>query len=148
MHSRRPKLTPEKTSHFVAAVTQPVVLLSYRFRTKHLWDTFVHRFPILNIAFVLFALASIAPALASERVALVIGNSTYQQTPKLANPRNDAADFSAALKKLGFQVIEGYDLAKAAFDRKVRDFAAALHGASAGLSDFDFLRSKDQSAHP
>src|SRR5262245_56313512 len=75
-------------------------------------------------------------AYAQKRVALVIGNSEYKHTPRLENPRNDAADVSAALKKLGFQIVDGIDLDKAAFDRKVRDFAAALHGAESGLFFF------------
>jgi len=29
---------------------------------------------------------------AEKRIALVIGNSAYQHTPELKNPRNDAAD--------------------------------------------------------
>ncbi len=74
-----------------------------------------------------------ASALAGKRVALVVGNSAYQQTPRLTNPRNDATDVSSALRKHGFQVIEGVDLDKAAFDRKVRDFANALEDATAGL---------------
>ena len=90
----------------------------------------------LYVALALVALASIAPTWAAERVALVVGNSAYQQTPMLANPRNDALDVSVALKKFGFQVIEGYDLEKAGFDRKVREFAAALQGAGAGLFFF------------
>ena len=68
-----------------------------------------------------------------KRVALVIGNSAYQNTSKLTNPKNDATDIAAALKKHGFQVIDGFDLDKAAFDRKVRDFSATLKGAEAGL---------------
>jgi uncharacterized caspase-like protein len=40
---------------------------------------------------------------------------------------------STALQKLGFQVIVGFDLDKQAFDAKVRDFAAALKGASVGV---------------
>ena len=68
-----------------------------------------------------------------SRIALVIGNSDYQHASKLANPRNDATDMAAALTKLGFKVIEGSDLDKAAMDRKVRDFALALAGADAGL---------------
>ena len=70
---------------------------------------------------------------AEKRVALIIGNSAYQSTPALTNPRNDATDMVAALKKRGFQVIDGFDLDKAAFDRKVRDFADALSGAKVGL---------------
>ena len=54
-------------------------------------------------------------------------------TPRLENPKNDAADVSAALKKLDFQVVEGFDLDKAAFDAIVREFAAALRGADVGL---------------
>jgi hypothetical protein len=68
-----------------------------------------------------------------RRVALVVGNSAYQLTPRLDNPRNDASDVAAALGKLGFRVIAGTDLDKAAFDRKVRDFAVALRGADAGV---------------
>src|SRR5262249_42179077 len=74
-----------------------------------------------------------APATTHKRVALVIGNSTYQYTPKLENPKNDAADMSSALRKLGFQVIEGFDLDKAAFDGKIRDFATSLASAEAGV---------------
>jgi hypothetical protein len=72
-------------------------------------------------------------AWAQKRVALVIGNSAYQHTPKLTNPKNDATDVVAALKKHGFQVLEGFDLDKAAFDRKVRDFAVALSSAQVGV---------------
>jgi uncharacterized caspase-like protein len=70
---------------------------------------------------------------AHGRVALVVGNSAYRHTPKLENPKNDAADMGAALKKLGFHVIEGFDLDKEAFDAKVRDFADALKGADVGV---------------
>ena len=81
---------------------------------------------------VLFVLVA-APALAEKRVALVVGNSAYQYADPLTNPRNDATDVAAALKKLGVEVIDGLDLDKAAFDKKLRDFAAALPGAAAGL---------------
>jgi uncharacterized caspase-like protein len=74
-----------------------------------------------------------APAAAPRRVALVIGNSAYRYTRGLPNPRNDASDMGAALKKLGFLVIEAFDLDKAAFDKTIRAFAAALEGAEAGV---------------
>ena len=47
-----------------------------------------------------------APAQASERVALVIGNSDYEKpsVPFLANPRNDAQAMGEALASLGFAV--------------------------------------------
>jgi formylglycine-generating enzyme required for sulfatase activity len=88
----------------------------------------------VRIVFVLLVCLLLpSPALAEKRVALVIGNSAYQYTPKLANPKNDAADMAAVLKTLGFQVLDGFDLDKAAFERKVRDFASALKGADAGV---------------
>ena len=87
----------------------------------------------LIIASIVVMAAGAGQALAQKRVALVIGNSAYQHTPTLANPKNDAMDISAALKTLGFQVIDGFDLDKAGFDRKVRDFAAALEGAAVGV---------------
>ncbi len=75
------------------------------------------------------------PATAPERqrVALVVGNGAYQFTARLGNPRNDAADMSATLRRLGFRVIEGFDLGKAEFDLKIREFAAALRGAELGV---------------
>ena len=74
-----------------------------------------------------------SPGLAHKRVALVIGNSAYRYSPRLENPRNDAADMSVVLRKLGFRVVEGFDLGKTAFDAKVREFTQALEGAQVGL---------------
>jgi uncharacterized caspase-like protein len=75
-----------------------------------------------------------SPAAAPQgRVALVIGNSAYSNTPRLRNPRHDAADFGAALRQLGFHVIEGFDLDKAAFDEVIGSFAAALPGAETAI---------------
>src|SRR5215831_1912646 len=83
---------------------------------------------------VVFAFAGIAADVhADQRVALVIGNSAYQHTPRLENPKNDATDMAAVLKQLGFQVIDGFDLDKTAFERKVRDFSVALRAAEVGL---------------
>lgn len=74
-----------------------------------------------------------APASAQKRVALVIGNSAYRYARKLHNPKNDATDIGAALKTLGFQVIEGFDLDRAALDAKIREFTAFLRGADVGV---------------
>ena len=79
------------------------------------------------------AVITTAPALAERRVALVIGNSAYKYAGVLTNPVNDATDMAAALKKVGFQVIEGMDLNKSSFDRKIRDFATSVSGADTGL---------------
>lgn len=72
------------------------------------------------------------PAVA-RRVALVIGNSAYLHTTALANPRNDAVAMGAALKKLGFDVVEGFDLDKGSFDAMVDRFTRALKAVDVAL---------------
>jgi tetratricopeptide (TPR) repeat protein len=89
---------------------------------------------LLRVVIFFFVLLLMSPvAHAEKRVALVIGNSAYRPQGELTNPRNDANDVAAALKRHGFQVIEGLDLDKAALDRKLRDFALALTKADVGL---------------
>lgn len=74
------------------------------------------------------------PVLAQDRrVALVIGNSAYRYAPELNNPKNDAEDISAALRSLGFEVITGLDLDKAAMDRTIRRFVETANRAQLGL---------------
>jgi uncharacterized caspase-like protein len=74
-----------------------------------------------------------AQASAERRVALVVGNSQYEHTPALSNPRNDAEDIADALKKVGFEVEVGYDLDQVRFASLIDDFARALEGADVGL---------------
>ena len=76
----------------------------------------------------------VAPAAAPKaRVALVIGNADYKFGGRLANPVNDATDFAAVLRKLGFEVIEGRNLDKRGMEEKIREFARKLDKASTGL---------------
>jgi len=76
----------------------------------------------------------VVPAAAERRVALVIGNSAYEHTSPLANPRNDATDISSALKRLGFEVVAGsVDLDKRSLERKIREFTTTLAGADVAL---------------
>src|SRR5690348_6558659 len=70
---------------------------------------------------------------AEVRVALVIGNGRYQNANPLPNPPNDAADIANALRRLGFEVIEGIDLDKHAMEDKVREFGHKLDRASLAL---------------
>ena len=68
-----------------------------------------------------------------KRVALVIGNSSYEFTSTLTNPRNDAEDLSKLLAKLGFEVVSGVDLDKSAMERLIRSFAEKMSGAKLGV---------------
>ncbi len=72
-------------------------------------------------------------ASAEKRVALVIGNSSYEIAPALSNPRNDASDIAAALKRLNFEVTLGLDLTVAQFDNSVDAFTAAAKDADVAL---------------
>ncbi len=73
------------------------------------------------------------PAHADKRVALVIGNSAYQHTAELHNPKNDAADMAVALRRLGFEVLDGRDLDKRGMERLIRQFGLKLSGADLAL---------------
>jgi len=88
------------------------------------------RATIALVAILLIGLPSTAEA---KRAALVIGNSAYVHAGTLANPKNDATDLAAALARSGFEVIAAFDLDKVSFDRKIRDFAAALSNSEAGV---------------
>ncbi len=57
------------------------------------------------------------------RVALVVGNSAYEHTVPLPNPRNDAEAMSEKLRQLGFDVYDGYDLSRTAFEDLIRNFS-------------------------
>lgn len=83
----------------------------------------------LALGFVAFA----SSASAERRVALVIGNAAYKHAPALANPANDAKAVAAALDRLGFEVVSGFDLGNADLRKTVRSFADKLAGADVAL---------------
>ena len=96
----------------------------------------MRRFGQFVFVFLFSMLVAATAVQAQRRVALVIGNSAYQHTSPLDNPKNDATDIGAVLKKHGFEVIEGLDLDKVGMDRKVREFAEALQGSAVALFFF------------
>jgi hypothetical protein len=60
---------------------------------------------LLLVAAVLGSSMSVAAhAQSAARIALIVGNSDYQNAPRLANPVNDATDVAAAFTRLGFSV--------------------------------------------
>jgi uncharacterized caspase-like protein len=62
-------------------------------------------------------------ALANKRVALIIGNSSYEKVARLANPANDAALIADTLKNAGFDNVDlKRDLRIADMRRALRDF--------------------------
>ena len=81
------------------------------------------------LAVLLMIAATVTPALAEKRVALVIGNSNYSLLSPLSNPKNDAALMAGTLRDLGFEVIEGKDADQKTIKRAIRDFGKALRSA-------------------
>jgi hypothetical protein len=63
---------------------------------------------------------------AEQRVALVIGNSKYQNTEPLANPDNDAQSVAELLNAAGFEVIAATDLGQNDMIKVVQDFSAKI----------------------
>jgi Caspase domain/Putative peptidoglycan binding domain len=98
------------------------------------------RFSLLALA----ALAPIAFSLAAsvseaavspsdKRVALVIGNGAYQSAIRLDNAVFDAKAVAESFRKLGFQVVDGYDLDINQMRSKVSEFSAALTDAKSAV---------------
>ncbi|TWB96206.1 YARHG domain-containing protein [Bradyrhizobium macuxiense] len=84
----------------------------------------------------LLAMLFAAPAAAEKRVALVVGNSTYQNVSRLQNPKNDAQLVAETLQRLGFALVGGQaqvDLDKAGFDAAIQRFGSQLMGADVAL---------------
>src|SRR4051812_6236094 len=74
------------------------------------------------------------PALAEMRVALVIGNSSYDKVARLANPANDAALVADTLKASGFDEVSlRRDLKIADMRRVLRDFIAKSRDADVAV---------------
>ena len=70
------------------------------------------------------AITAATPAHADRRIALVIGNSAYQNVNKLPNPAKDAAAMADMLNKAGFDVVNAKeDVTNADMRKMVRDFA-------------------------
>ena len=61
-----------------------------------------------------------------QRVALVIGNSKYQNVVQLPNPDNDAQSVAQLLNSAGFEVIAATDLTQNDMIKVVQDFSARV----------------------
>src|SRR6516165_3702547 len=92
------------------------------------------RFGVFAALLLIFAVAHTTSASAERRVALVIGNSAYQNVPKLPNPVNDARAVAALLRNAGFDVVESRsDLGIANIRRAMRDFTNIARDADIGV---------------
>ena len=97
--------------------------------------------PLLAVALMVAARLVMDPASASgatgdeagRRVALVIGNGAYVNAGSLPNPPNDGREMAEALRRVGFEVMEGIDLDRQAMEQVVRSFARTIRGSDVAL---------------
>jgi Caspase domain len=86
-------------------------------------------FPGLRAAALLLTvLALVAAPAQARRLALVIGNDSYQNVATLQNARADARAIAVALKESGFEVTLKQDLTQKAMKQVLRDFKALVAG--------------------
>lgn len=78
------------------------------------------------------------PALVSaqsyqKRLALVIGNSNYQNGGSLPNPVNDATAVASALQSVGFEVMKYQNVTQKEMKMAINAFGQKLHGYEVGV---------------
>src|SRR5882757_4634057 len=88
---------------------------------------------VLAVGLIGVSQGGVSQALATERVALVIGNSAYEHLPRLTNPVNDATDVSQSLERLGFKVTTVTDAGFEKFRLALREFGRAAVGADMAI---------------
>lgn len=103
------------------------------------WGLSYKNSKLVKITFLLFfgIIATVEAACEYEqtydRVALVIGNSDYQQVGSLRNTVNDASDIAHVLRAYEFAVIERLNLTHQQMQQTVRCFANTLKENGVGL---------------
>ena len=93
----------------------------------------MRRFSVLTSIFLGGAtlIGSVERSLADKRVALVIGNYSYQNVEQLLNPKNDAPAIAKMFKDMGFDQVDLVtDVGNLEFKRAIRRFADASAAAA------------------
>ncbi len=94
------------------------------------------RMVVLSLVFT-FCLVAPSHALASKRVALVVGNATYTYASELFNPRNDAISVAAALRSIGFDEVRLLlDVDHSSFRNALKDFSPLAEKSETALIYF------------
>jgi len=91
--------------------------------------------PLTSWLLVLCLVSVLGSAQAQRRVALVIGNAAYADSP-LKNPVNDATDVAAKLKQLGFDVAMATNRNRSQMTTAIREFGRKAAGADTALFYF------------
>jgi uncharacterized caspase-like protein len=103
---------------------------------EQLFGDVMRKMALVLTAFLSLLFASDA-ALAEKRVALVIGNSAYENAPQLTNPARDAAAISDMLRKAKFDVVESVrDANNQDMRRALREFSDKSQDANVAVIYF------------
>ncbi|WP_334359956.1 MULTISPECIES: caspase family protein [unclassified Bradyrhizobium] len=90
------------------------------------------RYPTLVLA-VIGLIFTAGTASAEKRVAFVVGNGAYKNVAPLPNPSVDAKAMAAALRNVGFEVVEGSNLTRDKMTERLLDFGKKAQGADVAL---------------
>jgi Caspase domain/Putative peptidoglycan binding domain len=85
---------------------------------------------ILSLICMLFTAQA---ARADRRVAFVVGNGAYKNVAQLPNPPIDAKAMAAALRNVGFEVVEGTNLTRDKMTEKLLEFGKKSQGADVAV---------------
>ncbi len=99
------------------------------------WFDVASIFRITLVVMIMWSWVGLSYAQAERRVALVVGNADYVRAP-LVNPLNDAADLAAALRRLGFEVLERRNRTADDLRRDLVEFQDKLGPGAVGLFYF------------
>src|SRR6185437_3715724 len=72
-------------------------------------------------------------ARADKRVAFVVGNGAYRHAISLSNPPADAKAMAEVLRNVGFDVVEGTNLAHDQMTELLRQFGSKAKGADVAV---------------
>ena len=90
----------------------------------------------LVLACCLLGLAGMVCAAPERRVALVIGNNTYQNLPTLDKAVNDANAVASELKKVGFDVAAYTNVGQKRMNQAINEFVQRVSGGGVGVFFF------------
>ena len=90
----------------------------------------------LSLAALLCCLVFAAPAYAAKRVALVIGNNTYENVPALQKAVNNSEAISQELAKLGFDVVSAENVGRRAMSRALVELESKIESGDTALIYF------------
>jgi uncharacterized caspase-like protein len=88
---------------------------------------------VVLLLFLSFNLAFGQNATYQKRLALVIGNASYQSGGSLRNPVNDARAMAGTLQSMGFEVLKFENATSSDMKRAINEFGKRLAGNDVGL---------------